>query len=299
MSVCSVKLKSVYLNDINDVTIVLPDPPMRVSETPEQFYGSGKKYKVLWLLHGGRDTMRDFILYSNIPRLAIMYGLVIVAPNGHDTDYVNHPESGDGCMFQDYFFKELMPCIYGWFPVSKAPEDNYLAGCSMGCAATWQYGLSHPEKFGCIAPLCNQPLDYRYLEKYRDMESMAFRRMVSGGEVPAAYGPVGEKIHIKEVNAICKYDTVGDFLDSIENTLPRFEESALSGRVPNAWVPCGTEPRDFKLQEFRKYCEKNGLAQVHFSAFSEATHCFSFWEKSIDLFFQYLKIPKVNYFIGM
>ena len=300
MSLCSVKLKSVLLNDICDVTVVLPDPPMRTAETSREYYSCGKKYKVLWLLHGGRDTLRDWTAYSNVPRLALQYGMIIVMPNGHDSDFVNHPEFGDGYMFQNFFFEELMPFIQNWLPASTAPEDNYLAGNSMGCAATWQYGIQHPERFGCIAPLSNQPLDYRYLEEYRQMRCCDFRACINRGEmtVPAAYGAVGESIHVKEINAICKYETIGDFLDSQENTMQRFEEAAAAGRLPSIWVPCGHDPRDSKLMKFHGYCKEHNIANMYFEEYNEDTHAFSFWEKAIADFIHYLGILKVDYFIG-
>lgn len=300
MSICNIKLKSVFLNDINDVTIVLPDPPMRSGETARQYYSRTEKFKVLWLLHGGRDTLRDWGAYSNVPRLALKYGIILVMPNGHDSDFVNHPESGDGYMFQDYFFEELMPLIYHWLPASQDPADNYLAGNSMGCAAAWQYGISHPECFSWIAPLSNQPLDYRYLEPYRNMKSGDFREYVNlhADEIPAAYGAVGEHLHVKEINAICKYASVGDFLDSPENTMQRFEEAAAAKRLPHVWLPCGNLPRDNKLKEFREFCQKQGIPNMHFENYTEDTHSFAFWEKSIDSFIRYLQIPEVDYFIG-
>lgn len=300
MSLCNVKLKSVFLNDICEVTIALPDPPMRSDETSRQYYACGKKYKVLWLLHGGRDTLRDWAAYSSVPRLAMQYGIIIVMPNGHDSDFVNHPESGDGYMFQDFFFEELMPFVHNWLPASPDPSDNYLAGNSMGCAATWQYGIHHPERFACIAPLCNEPLDYRYLEPYRNMKSVDFRAYVQSNEkaIPAAYGAVGETIHTKELNEICKYAYVGDFLDSSENTMQRFEEAAAKGSLPGIWVPCGDLLRDSKLQKFREYCQKHAIPNMYFANYSGETHAFSFWEKSIEDFIRYLQIPEVDYFIG-
>lgn len=301
MSECIIKLKSIYLNDINEVKVVLPNPPMRTATNPEEYYSSGQKFKVLWLLHGGRDTLRDWFSFSHVARLALQYGIMLVMPDGHDSDYVNHPEIGDGYYYSDFFFKELMPFIYNWFPASSAPEDNFLAGNSMGCAATWQYGILHPGKFGCIAPLSNQPLDYSHLEPYRAMGSAEFRAIALADEhaFKPAYGGVGEGIHIKEINTICKYQSIGEFLDSIENTMPRFLEAAVDGRLPKAWVPCGVEPRDRKLQMFKESCEQAGLNNIHFEVFEEDTHCFGFWEKSVELFLEYLQIPKINYFIGV
>lgn len=300
MSICTVKLKSVLLNDINEVTVALPDPPMRTGETPQQYYSRAEKHKVLWLLHGGRDTLRDWSTYSNVPRLALKYGIIIVMPNGHDSDFVNHPESGDGYMFEDYFFEELMPFIHNWLPASRDRCDNFLAGNSMGCAATWQYGICHPERFACIAPLCNQPVDYRYLERYRHMKGGEFRAYVRSNsrEVPAAYGALGECIHTKEVNEICRYDSVGEFLDSAGNTMPRFEEAVGRGDLPEIWIPCGNLPRDNRLQEFRRYCLEHQVSNMHFEDYTEDTHSFSFWEKAIEQFINYLEIPEVDYFIG-
>jgi S-formylglutathione hydrolase FrmB len=300
MSLCSVKLKSVFLNDISEVTVAMPDPPMRTSVTPEQFYTSGRRFKVLWLLHGGRDTLRDWALYSNVSRLAVQYGIMIVMPNGHDSDFVNHPESGDGYLFRDYFFQELMPFIHNWLPASGAPADNYLAGNSMGCAATWQYGILHPERFGLIAPLCNQPLDYSYLEPYRNMTASQFRMRIKedGNAFRAAYGAPGEAIHGKEINAICKYETVGEFLDSVENTMQRWKEAAARGASSNAWVPCGRSERDRTLLKFKEFCEENNLVNVKFEIFEEDVHSFAFWEKAVEYFLLHLGLSKVEYFVG-
>ena len=54
MSLIHYNFESQYLNNNTDVNIILPDKPR--DKTPEQFYGSGKKYKVLWLLHGTFGT---------------------------------------------------------------------------------------------------------------------------------------------------------------------------------------------------------------------------------------------------
>lgn len=299
MSEYMVKLKSVYLNDIAEINIVMPNPPM--NRDPEEFYRSGKKFKVLWLLHGGRDTYRDWFSFSNVVRTALQYGIMLVMPNGHDSDFVNHPEMGDGYLFHDFFFRELMPYIYNWFPASEKQEDNLLAGNSMGCAATWQYGLQHPEKFGYIAPLSNQPLDYRYLEPYRDMSGAEFRAkaLADKNAFAPAYGLPDEGIHIKEVNTISKYATVGEFLDSYENTMARFEDAVKTGRLPKVYIPGGTEPRDRKLLEFKKHVEELGLSGFTFSITDENTHCFAFWEKAVRDFLDFAGVKKIDYYIGV
>ena len=57
MSHISFDFRSAYLRKSNTVHMILPDLPSvgpRFSD-PKEFYGSGKKYPVLWVLHGGSD----------------------------------------------------------------------------------------------------------------------------------------------------------------------------------------------------------------------------------------------------
>ena len=50
MSLLTYNFESQYLNNNHTITVILPDKKRDIS--PEEFYRSGKKYKVLWLLHG-------------------------------------------------------------------------------------------------------------------------------------------------------------------------------------------------------------------------------------------------------
>ena len=49
MALLTLEFESQYLGNNHTVGVILPDKPRGV--TPAEFYGSGKKYKVLWLLH--------------------------------------------------------------------------------------------------------------------------------------------------------------------------------------------------------------------------------------------------------
>lgn len=293
MSEIFMKFRSNYLAGTTDVTIITPNPPIEAN--PDGFYESDKKYPVLWVFHGGYATFADWITYTNIARLAIQYNFILVAPNEPNQDFMNQPYVGEGFNYYDFFLKELMPWVYNTLPASKDPMKNYLAGNSMGTATTWQYGLLHPELFGYIAPLCNQPLDYRYLEPYRDMKYYEFREYAKNNHIPAAYGLFGAKMHTKELNAICKYPTVGDYLDSIENTWPRFEEAAKEGRLPqHIFLPCGSEKRDQKIAEFRRLCDDLGVKNITFDYHDEFTHHADFWERSIAKFIEFIGLEKVR-----
>ena len=64
MSLVTFNFESQYLGNNHTVGIILPDKPR--SQTPAEFYGNGKKYKVLWLLHGTFGDYSDWIRKSNI-----------------------------------------------------------------------------------------------------------------------------------------------------------------------------------------------------------------------------------------
>ena len=50
MALVQMNFESEYLQSNHEISVILPDKPR--SLTPAQFYGSGKKYPVVWLLHG-------------------------------------------------------------------------------------------------------------------------------------------------------------------------------------------------------------------------------------------------------
>ena len=54
MALVQMNFESEYLQSNHEISVILPDKPR--SLTPAQFYGSGKKYPVVWLLHGTSAT---------------------------------------------------------------------------------------------------------------------------------------------------------------------------------------------------------------------------------------------------
>lgn len=309
MSEYSINLRSHILLGPTDISVIMPNIPQGVK--PKDFYDSGKKFRVLWLLHAGDGDRYDWLNYTALPailasgtarnlstsRLIPEHEVIAVIPNGLNSDFANHPEFSDGYNFSDYFFEELMPFIYNWFPASDNPKDNFLAGCSMGGAATWMYGLYHPEKFAAIAPLSSAPKGYGYLEPYRALSAAEFRAKATADKkaFPAGFGNPKAGIHVKEINMITKYSTVGDFLDSYEHTWDRFREVAMAGKLPKIYLPCGAtcEADDLSCQrvyEFKKYAEELGVNDIVFDFVPGYGHSYDFWRHIM---------PKVLTFFGI
>ena len=59
MALMTLNFESVYLNQAQNLTVILPDKPDE--QTAEEFYSCGRKYKVLWLLHGTFGDQTDMI----------------------------------------------------------------------------------------------------------------------------------------------------------------------------------------------------------------------------------------------
>ncbi len=257
MSEYTVNLRSSILAGPTELSVIVPGP--QIGGSAKEFYGSDKKYKVLWLLHAGSGDRNDWLRSTNIDRFVQGREVIVVMPNALNSDFANHPQFADGYNFSDFFFDELMPFIYNWFPASDQPKDNFIAGFSMGAAGAWMYGLYRPEKFGGVAPISSPPKNYAFLESYRHMASSEFRAkaLADNKAFPTAYGDPKSGIKIKEINMITKYSSVGAFLDSYEHTWDRFREVAAIGRLPKIYLPCGTEDRMHqKVLQFKQYAEE-------------------------------------------
>ena len=266
MSVLTVNLMSRILSGPVDINVILPHPDLFTGE-PEKFYTSGRRYRVLWLLHGGECDRSSWIAYTNLVRYVKDKEIMVVMPTGLNTDFANHIQFADGFMMTDFFFRELMPFVRGWLPASCAREDNFIAGYSMGAAAAWMFGLYRPELFAKIFPLGSPPKDYSYMEPYREWKSGKFREeaLANPQKFPAGYGNPKAGIHLKEVNMISKYDTVGAFLDSCEHTGYRVREAAESGNMPEVYLLCDTGERGCrKVKEFQEKAEEWKSPKLHF-----------------------------------
>lgn len=293
MSENYIKFHSKYLSGPADVTIITPNPAQ--GEDPEEFYNSDQKFPVLWMLHGGYGSFADWITYNTVPRYAIERNCILVAPCAPNSDFANQPEVGEGYYFEDFFIKELVPFVRKWFHGSEDPAKNLISGNSMGCAASWRYGLKYPEIFGYIGPLCNQPLNYNFLEAYRGLTNAEFRALAGKERIPTAYGIDSGTIHAKELNTVCNYPTVGDFLDSVENTWAYFDKCAKAGTLSNVFISGGIEKKWGPLMGvFKKHCEELGCKNVVFDLHEGETHNSPFWEQSVERFMEFAGLKKVN-----
>ncbi len=250
------KMKSKRLMQKSEICVLLPEVPM--GRYPNEYFTVGRKYPVLWLLHGGTCDFDDYLQNEHIANMLQGHEVMVVMPNGLNSDFANHMEFGTGYAFADFFFEELMPYIYKTFPASSEQEDNYLTGFSMGGAAALMYGLYQPEKFGRIAVLGSTVREAAFLEPYQNLSGEQFRKLAMENPTgfPTEFGNPECGITLKEINMIARYGTVRDYLGSMECTWNRFMELAEKRKLPQMLFCCGDQDMCCeKVQAFKKYAD--------------------------------------------
>lgn len=254
MSLVHMNFESQYLGNNYEFSIILPDKPRRVH--PKDFYGSGRKYKVLWLLHGTFGDHTDWLRKSNIELYACERDLIVVMPSAMNSNYSNWPNFGMGYAMFDFLTEELMPLVYNWFPASDKREDNFIAGLSMGGGGAIKYAVNHPDKFAAAAILSSCPRNLREI----DLET----------------APQRTKVSIMNAGGLDAY------INSYENSWDKLPHLIAKGNLPRLYFACGTEDflyDDFK--KFRRYAEEIGL-DAKFEEIPGYRHEWRFWDLTIQ-----------------
>ena len=140
---------SYTLNRAIDISVVVPSVTM-----PEIFPGDGNplthdkegKYPVIYLYHGLGNNHATWCGYANVELFAEERNIAVVMISGENKMYIN--EGMD--RFYDFIEKELPEFVTRYFPISKKPEDTYIAGLSMGGCGTFIHGLNHPERYAAL-----------------------------------------------------------------------------------------------------------------------------------------------------
>ena len=263
MSLVHLNFQSYYLEGNTDVAVIFPDDPIWSPETaglPKQYYASGKKYKVLWLLHGTYGDYTDWLRKSRIELYATELDLIVVMPTGLNANYVNWQGFALGYRMWDYLTEELMPLIQGWFPASAKKEDNFIAGLSMGGSGALQYAVGHPDLFAGAAVLSCCAADYTHL---RDSDAQP------------VWGP-------RLQNMVQDAGGTDAFLNSPSNVWDRLQAWDCLPDRPRLY--CAIGKNDFLYQEylhFKQHMQDLGI-DAQFEEYDNFEHEWRFWDLSIQ-----------------
>ena len=262
MSLLTYTFESQYLNGNTQVSVVLPDKPRGIS--PEAFYRSGKRYKVLWLLHGTCGDNSDWIRRTNIELYAAEKNLAVVMPSALNSNYSNWEDTMLGYHMYDYLTEELMPLIYGWFPVSDRREDNFIAGLSMGGRGTIKYAVNHPQRFAAAAVLSAAPVDLSRMRR----------------------GDPNLLLDLDNPRTVTTMKNAGGFdafVHSNETVWAILDEKARTGELPRLMFACGEEDTVLYglFLDFQRHAREIGL-DAHWYSLPSYRHEWRFWDLGIQ-----------------
>ncbi len=266
MSLMHFNFSSRCLSGETTISVILPVLPGGCA--PGDFYCSGRKYKVLWLLHGAFGDHTDWVRRTQIELYANARDLIVVMPSGLNAMYANWPSFGFGYNMYDYLTEELMPLVYGWLPVSDRREDNFIAGLSMGGNGTCLYALNHPELFAGAAVFSACPREFAWMKAH---DEVMYRRWAA--------------------TAVVNHGSVEAYEASYENTWRLVDEHAHDPDLPRLFFTCGTEDTGYPaFRHFQQHAEAIGLPAV-FESVPGYRHEWPFWDLSIRKALDFFGLP--------
>jgi putative tributyrin esterase len=136
-----VQVPSAALNEKRPVTVLLPTG----------YAQSGRRYPVVYLLHGGGQ---DHTAFATRPWFGAQAsrGIIIVTPNAGESWYVNSVVDPKA-KFEDFVVKDLVSYIDANYRTIASRQGRAVAGVSMGGWGAMLLGLKHHPVFGSVGAM--------------------------------------------------------------------------------------------------------------------------------------------------
>lgn len=135
--------------DIN-VFIPTPNADEAMFHKDTSYFARGRRFQVLYLLHGGYGDYTDWLRLTSIERYAQEHKLAVIMPSASNSFYQNMVYGSD---YLTYITEELPEMCQQLFPISRKRENTFIAGLSMGGYGALNLALRLPERYACAASL--------------------------------------------------------------------------------------------------------------------------------------------------
>lgn len=123
--------------------------------------GGGRRFPVLYLLHGLYGDYLNWDTRTNLERCAQRYELIVVMPDAGDSWYTNSATDPKD-KFEDYIAKDLVAEIDGKFRTLRSRRARAIAGLSMGGYGALKIALRYNDDFafaGSLSGALDAPQD--------------------------------------------------------------------------------------------------------------------------------------------
>ncbi|MFD0555733.1 S-formylglutathione hydrolase FrmB [Stackebrandtia endophytica] len=128
------------------------DPAVNVL-LPDGYHTSGKRYPVLYLLHGGAGDFRDFHLHHNIIGLTAGREMIVVMPDGGTAGWYSNPVNTNVGPrdWETFHMAQLLPWIESNFRTFAEYDGRAVAGFSMGGFGALKYAAKYYGHFCSVS----------------------------------------------------------------------------------------------------------------------------------------------------
>ncbi|WP_229402336.1 alpha/beta hydrolase [Micromonospora okii] len=127
------------------------DPGVNVL-LPDGYHTSGKRYPVLYLLHGGNSDFRAFHMHENIVGLTAGREIIVVMPDAATGWYSNPVSSNVGPRnWETFHIAQLLPWIDANFRTFAEYDGRAVAGFSMGGFGALKYAAKYYGHFCSVS----------------------------------------------------------------------------------------------------------------------------------------------------
>ncbi|HKD45450.1 MAG TPA: alpha/beta hydrolase family protein [Candidatus Angelobacter sp.] len=134
------------------------------------------KLPVVYLLHGGGGTFRNWSNYTDVAQFAGS-NLLLVMPQG-DYSYYTNAVLRPPDRYEDYIVDDLPADVEGRFPARSDRASRAIVGVSMGGFGAIKLALRHPEKYAFAGGLSaaidvpRRPFSWRRLNQSRNFREL-------------------------------------------------------------------------------------------------------------------------------
>jgi putative tributyrin esterase len=265
MALIDCKFFSETLGMCSSMRVILPEATeRRIGDAGVSRAGQAafQGHPTLWLLHGLSDDESIWTRATSIERYAAKLGLAVVMPNVHRSFYANMLR---GYRYWDFVSSELLAKARGFFPLSTARGDNFVAGLSMGGYGAFKLALSLPHVFAAAASLSGVA-DVAEFRREREHDYQLIF-----GDVGPARGSEHDLFHLAEALA-----------------------RSPSALRPRLYQCCGTE--DFLLDQNRALsAHLTALAFDYVYEEGPGNHDWQYWDATIMRALTWLDRPPTGF----
>ena len=177
----SAELRAAKVDTLEVQSTVMQKKIKIVVAVPDAYRKSRSSYPVLYLLHGGSGSYKDWLSKtpdkSIVKNMADQYNLIIVMPDAGPVSYYFDSPRDKSSQYETFITKEVIAAVDNRYRTLEKREGRVIAGLSMGGHGALFLSTRHPDLYcaaGSMSGVMNintstwkVPNDFRKLRRER------------------------------------------------------------------------------------------------------------------------------------